>query len=453
MDYRGESQNRLAFCGNFVHATKEEPLVIRQKCCLGVVDGKIVFFETMDNLEARLEEFMIPKENVTNLKKGQFILPGFVDTHIHAPQYPNAGKGLDLELLDWLQKYTFPAEARYKDQTFANNAYESVVNRVIQNGTTTACYFATIHTDATLLLCDIIHKTGQRALVGKVNMNTNSPDFYIEEKDESLTETERFIGSVLYKKYPLITPVITPRFSGSCDRKLLKQLADLGKKYKLPVQSHISENKKEVEYVKKLFPECKNYTDTYYTAGLLTNRTILAHGIYLSSEELFLIKAMGTSLSHCPNSNISIKSGLLDVRGILDLGIKVGLGTDVSGGYSPSMLDAMRSAIHISKTLGIQKGDDYNSIDHKEAFMMATLGGCEALGLEEKVGNFVVGKEFDALLIDVNVVGSPLDVFKEDTFEDVVQKFMYLGDDRNIVAVFVAGRLVCDKRRPESAVE
>ncbi|KAL3846815.1 hypothetical protein ACJMK2_017769, partial [Sinanodonta woodiana] len=413
----------------------------------------IAFFEKMDTLEARLEEFLIPKENVTNLKEGQFILPGFVDTHIHASQYPNAGKGLDLQLLDWLDKYTFPTEARYKNLTFAGNAYDTVVDRVIHNGTTTACYFATIHTDATLLLCDIIHKTGQRALVGKVNMNRNSPDFYREDTEKSVKETERYIECVLEKKYSLITPVITPRFSISCDSKLLNQLGDMAKKYKVPIQTHISENKKEVELVHTLFPESKNYIDTYHTAGLITNRTVLAHGIYLSSEELSLIKAMGTSLSHCPNSNISIKSGLLDVRQLLDMGIKVGLGTDVSGGYSHSMLDAIRSAIHVSKILGIQNGDSYREIGHKEAFMMATLGGSEALGLEDKVGNFVVGKEFDALLIDVEAVGSPLDVFKEDTLEDVVEKFMYRGDDRNIVAVFVAGRIVCDKRRPGSAVE
>ncbi|KAL3846814.1 hypothetical protein ACJMK2_017768 [Sinanodonta woodiana] len=424
MDSYGELKDRFAFCGNFIHATKEVPLVILEKFGLGVVDGKIAFFEKMDTLEARLEEFLIPKENVTNLKEGQFILPGFVDTHIHASQYPNAGKGLDLQLLDWLDKYTFPTEALYTDLTFASNAYNTVVKRLINNGTTTACYFATIHTDATLLLCDIIHKTGQRALVGKVNMNRNFSDFYREDTEESVKETERYIESVLERKYQLITPVMTPRSSVCCDSKLLKQLGGLAKKYKMTIQTHVSENKKGNALVHTLFPESKNYTDTYYAAGLLTNRTVLAHGIYLSSEELSLIKAMGTSLSHCPNSNIS-----------------------------HSMLDAIRSAIHVSKILGIQNGDTYREIGHREAFMMATLGGSEALGLEDKIGNFVVGKEFDALLIDVEAVGSPLDVFKEDTLEDVVEKFMYRGDDRNIVAVFVAGRLVCDKRRPGSAVE
>ncbi|RXM27579.1 Guanine deaminase [Acipenser ruthenus] len=289
-----------------------------------------------------------------------------VDTHIHASQYSYMGTGLDMPLLQWLNTYTFPAELKYNKTEFAEEVYNKVVKRTLKNGTTTACYFATIHTDSTLLLGEIADKIGQRALVGKVCMDINNT---VEEYKETTEES-----------------------------------------------SHISENTEEVQIVKEMFPDCKSYTDVYNKYNLLTNKTVMAHGCHLTDKELDIFNQRGAAISHCPNSNLSLCSGLLDVRNVLKHKVKIGLGTDVSGGYSPSMLDAMRRALDTSKALTIQTSG-YETLTYKEVFRLATLGGSQALALEDTIGNFEVGKDFDAVLVSPSIPGGPFDVFAGDTFE------------------------------------
>uniref|UniRef100_A0A8C6UX48 Guanine deaminase n=1 Tax=Neogobius melanostomus TaxID=47308 RepID=A0A8C6UX48_9GOBI len=358
--------------------------------------------------------------DVIQLGQHEFFMPGLVDTHIHASQYSYAGTALNMPLLQWLNTYTFPVESQFKDLDFACKVYKQVVKRTLRNGTTTACYFATIHTDASLLLGQIAHDFGQRALVGKVCMDiNNSVKHYKETCQESQEETYRFIAELLNKKYPLVKPVITPRFALSCTGTLLGQLGAIAKNNNLHIQSHISENPEEVRLVKQLFPDSETYTDVYHKYNLLTDKTVMAHGCYLSDEELALFKETGASLSHCPNSNISLCSGVLNVRNVLKHNVKLGLGTDVAGGYSASVLDAVRRALDSSKFLAIQD-PDLDPLTFEETFRLATLGGSQALSLDDQTGNFEVGKDFDALRVNTCVA----------------------GDDRNIVEVFVAGRRV-----------
>lgn len=424
--------------GMFAHSTIENPLIVLADHIIGVSNGKIVFFDQADQLDKHLQPFGgRSKVSLTELKRGQFVIPGFIDTHIHAPQYPNSGKGLDLGLLEWLEKYTFPTEAKFKDIEFAEHVYEKAVRRVLRNGTTTACYYGTIHTDACMKLCDIIDKYGQRAFVGKVNMNQNSPEYYIETAMESTSETERFVDSVLERKNQRIQPIITPRFAASCDDKLMNFLAKLAHDKGLHIQTHISETKDEVAWIGNLFPDHDHYVDVYDQAGLLSKKTVLAHGIYLTAEERKIVKDRECGISHCPNSNTSIRSGTCDVRQLLDEGIKVGLGTDCSGGYSTSMHDAMRCCLHVSNFHAIHT--EKLHISHREAFMMATLGGAQVLDLADTVGNFEVGKAFDALVIDVTKEGSQIDIFENDTIDDILQKFIYLGNEHNFIRIYVDG--------------
>lgn len=437
-----EKKKGFVLCGTFVHSTEDDPMVVLENHSLGVVGGKIAFFEAADQLDECLRKFHLDRGSVRQLQKRQFVMPGMVDTHIHAPQYLNAGKGLDLGLLDWLKKYTFPTEAKFKDLKFAEIAYRKAVRRVLRNGTTTASYFATIHTDATILLCDIIDEFGQRAHVGKVNVNQHSPDYYTEDTAESITETKRFVEAVLAKKYKHITPCITPRFSVTCTRQLLDGLGDLAKSYNLPIQTHICETEEEVLFEREIHHDADHYTHTYDRSNLLTDKTVLAHGIYLTQNELDIIKDRGSSISHCPNSNLSIRSGLLDVRKLINQEIKVGLGTDVSGGYHPSILDAIRTAVHVSNAQAILNSKSYQPINVREAFRLATLGGSKAMALDDQIGNFVCGKEFDALVIDPEVPNSPMCLFEGDSITDIVEKFLYLGDDRNITAIYVSGNNV-----------
>uniref|UniRef100_A0A4W4FXG7 Guanine deaminase n=1 Tax=Electrophorus electricus TaxID=8005 RepID=A0A4W4FXG7_ELEEL len=414
--------------GSFVHSTRDAALEILNDFVLGVdKSGKITFIEEGKNVDRLAQEQGFNTADVENLGPGEFFMPGMVDTHIHASQYTYMGTALDLPLLQWLNTYTFPVESRYRDLKFARDVYTKVVKRTLRNGTTTACYFATIHTDASLLLGQIADDLGQRALVGKVCMDINPmvPQ-YKELLDESKDETLRFIRELLQKKYPRVKPVVTPRFAVSCSSSLLDALGEIARSSGLHIQSHISENKEEVELVKQLFPDCLSYTDVYLKHGLLTDKTVMAHGCHLTDEELKIFHKNGASISHCPSSNISLMSGILNVRNVQKHKVKLGLGTDVAGGYSASILDAVRRAIDTSKVLTIEH-PQLRPLTFEEVFWLATLGGSEALSLDDRIGNFEVGKDFDALRVNVSVPGGPLDVFPEDVLKVIVEKFLNLG--------------------------
>ncbi|XP_061881458.1 guanine deaminase [Entelurus aequoreus] len=431
------------FRGTLMHATAEEAVQVLEDALLGVnAEGKIAFIGEGKDLFDLSETFGFSTGAVSQLEQHEFFMPGMVDTHIHAPQYSYAGTALDLPLLDWLNKYTFPVESRFEDLTFAQKVYTQVVRRTLRNGSTTACYFATIHTDASLLLGHIANDLGQRALVGKVCMDQNNcVKHYKEGLQESLEETQRFISQLLAKKYTLVKPVVTPRFVPSCSGALMGQLGQLAKNNNLHIQSHVSENIEEVKIVKEAFPDYDSYTDVYHKHNLLTNKTVMAHGCHLSDEELSLFRETGASLSHCPNSNISLCSGMLDVRKVLKHKVKLGLGTDVAGGYSASMLDAVRRAMDTSKILTVQD-QHHETLTFEEVFRLATLGGSQALSLDDQIGNFEVGKDFDALRVNVAVPGGPIDLMQPEKPEIYLEKFLNLGDDRNIVEVYVAGRKV-----------
>ncbi|KAM7391840.1 hypothetical protein PAMP_022496 [Pampus punctatissimus] len=435
--------------GTFIHATRQTALQILEDALLGVnTEGKIAFIGKGEELLTLSQAFAFDPSEVTQLAQHEFFMPGMVDTHIHAPQYSYAGTALDMPLLQWLNTYTFPVESRFKDLEFAKKVYTQVVRRTLKNGTTTACYFATIHTDASLLLGQIANDFGQRALVGKVCMDrNNSVKHYKETRQESQEETCRFIAELLDKKYPLVKPVVTPRFALSCTEALLGQLGAIAKNNNLHIQSHISENMEEVKLVKELFPESKSYTDVYHKYNLLTDKTVMAHGCYLSDEELALFRETGASLSHCPNSNISLCSGILNVANVLKHKVKLGLGTDVAGGYSASMLDAVRRTRDTSKVLTIQN-PEHDTLSFEEVFRLATLGGSQALSMDNQTGNFEVGKDFDALRVNVAAPDGPIDLNQCERPKIMLEKFLNLGDDRNIVEVYVAGRKVVPFTEP-----
>ncbi|KAI2664759.1 Guanine deaminase [Labeo rohita] len=432
---QNDTTSRIAhvFRGTFVHSTPRVALEILGDCILGVDDeGKIAFIEKDEKDVVSLSKtWGFETSDIKQLGQYEFLMPGMVDTHIHASQYSYTGTALDLPLLEWLNTYTFPVEAKYKDLDFANDVYTKVVKRTLKNGTTTACYFATIHTDASLLLGELADKFGQRALVGKVCMDCNSAvPQYKESPSECKEETDRFIKELLKKEYPNIKPVVTPRFAPSCSSSLLSELGEIANNNKLHIQSHISENKEEVELVKTLFPGCKSYTDVYLKHNLLTDRTVMAHGCHLTDEELEIFRDTGSAISHCPNSNISICSGMLNVRNVLNHKVKLGLGTD-----------AIRRTLDTSKALTIQD-PQHETLTFEEVFRLATLGGSEALSLDDQIGNFVVGKDFDALRVNVCIPDGPIDLFPGEGPKVILEKFLNLGDDRNITEVYVAGRQV-----------
>ncbi|XP_015182300.1 PREDICTED: guanine deaminase [Polistes dominula] len=423
------------FVGSLVHCNKKRELLVIKQAAVLVENGKITDVIVNPNLST------IKADHVTYLNEHEFLIPGLIDCHTHAVQFPNLGLGYDRNLLDWLEKYTFPLEKKYVDENFAKHVFKTVVKRTLDMGTTTACYFASLYGKACMELAQAVSKYGQRAFIGKVNMNIDRDDGYCENTVDSIKNTVQFVDDINALNNPLIKPIITPRFALSCDMKLMIELGLLAKNKNLRIQTHISENLDEIKAVLNMFKDYTSYASVYNAAGLLTDKTILAHAIYLTDSEIALVRQNDTAVIHCPSSNTCLKSGMCDVRKLISQGLKVGLGTDVAGGQSSSMVEAMRSALAVSNNLATIK-NDYISLDYKEVFYMATLGGAISLGIDEEVGNLMPGKQFDALVINMNVNDSPIDNLMSYTLEEQLQRFIYSGDDRNILEVYVSGRKV-----------
>ena len=266
-------------------------------------------------------------------------------------------------------------------------------------------------------------------------MNQLSPDFYRDETTEQSIENNK--ANIDYIKkidpdYSLVCPIITPRFAPACTSDLLSALAKLANDENLPIQTHMSENLAEVALVNELFPGHDSYAHVYDAHGLMTPRTILAHCVHITSEEVKLCAERGAGIAHCPISNTGLTSGEAKVRWIIEGGVKVGLGTDCSGGYSPSILESARQASNVSRHVCMKstlETKETPQLALAEIIYLATMGGAEVCSLEDRVGNFVVGKEFDALLIDPAVEDGNVDVFDED-FEDwdrILSKWAFNG--------------------------
>ena len=281
------------------------------------------------------------------------IVQSFADLHLHAPQYPMLGTGMDLQLLDWLNTYTFPTEARFADVDYARTIYRQLAAELISGGTTRVCMFSSLHTDATLVLMEELEKAGVTGYVGKVNMDRNAAPGVLEETtEESKAETLRWLEACGQFRY--IKPMLTPRFTPSCTDELMAFLGQLSAERKLPVQSHLSENQKEMAWVRELHPDCEQYWETYAKFGLWDDRTLMAHCVWSDARERKAMKDAGVTVVHCADSNVNVCSGAAPVRVMLDEGLKVALGSDIAGGDHLNMFDVVTSAIRTSKTVHVR---------------------------------------------------------------------------------------------------
>lgn len=391
---------------------------------------------------------------LTELSSDQYLLPGLIDLHVHAPQWPQMGKALDKPLEKWLNDYTFPLEARYADVDFARRNYTELVSALLANGTTTAVYFATLHTESSVELARICLAQGQRALVGRVAMDDPSqcPDYYRDETAASAeAETRAFIRAVAElpgNTAKRVLPVITPRFIPSCTDDLLKRLGTVARETGCHVQTHCSESDWEHGYVKERLG--KTDTVALRDFGLLTQKTILAHSNHIEDDDADLIKKTGAGVAHCPLSNFYFANAVFPLRAMLDRGLNVGLGTDIAGGHSPSVFDACRHAITASKALndGVDarikpehRGRPGSAVSFKEAFWLATAGAGGVLELP--VGKLEVGYQFDAIVIDTRAAGSDIYIHPaEDQPEDRLQKIIFNARRNNISRVWVDGKAV-----------
>ena len=377
-------------------------------------------------------------EGVTVLDfTGKLIIPGMTDLHVHASQHRYRASDMDLELLQWLDNYAFPEEARFKDVEYAKENYSNFKEDILHSTTTRACIFATVHKDATIALMDIMEQSGLVTYVGKLNMDRNCPDYLSEGTAEnSLSQTEAWLQQV-QGKYKNTMPMLTPRFIPSCTDETLRGLGELRKKYGVAVQSHLSENLSEIEWVKELCPYADFYGDAYDKNGLLRGDTpcVMAHCIYSCEEEQNMMKEGNIFIAHSPESNANVIAGVAPVSEYLKKGLKVGLASDVAGGSTISLMRAMVIAIQASKLRWRLLDQNVAPLSFKQAFYLATRGGGEFFG---KVGAFEKGWEADIVVLDDSRITPHGGVSPEVRLERTV----YLGDDRNIAAKFVRGKQV-----------
>lgn len=390
------------------------------------LDGRSVgVFETLPEEYANL-----PVEDWS----GHLVIPGLVDLHVHAPQYTFRGLGMDLELLDWLDQHAFPEESRYADLDYARKAYSRFVEDMKHGPNTRSCVFATLHAPATLLLMDLLEESGLVAMVGKVNMDRNSPDTLREESPEAAEEVTRRWLEACTGRYERVTPIITPRFTPSCTDDLMDRLGRLRKEFDVPVQSHLSENRGEVALVQELCPWSKFYGDAYDRFGLFggDHNCIMAHCVLSGDEEIALMKERGVYVAHCPQSNTNLASGIAPVRRYLDEGLNQGLGSDVAGGTTLSIFRAMADAIQVSKLRWRLQDQSLAPLTAPEAFWLGTAGGGAFFG---KVGSFDPGYELDAVVLDDSRTAPVLPL----SVEDRLERAIYLSEDRDVVKKFVRG--------------
>ncbi|MDD3647158.1 MAG: guanine deaminase [Candidatus Dojkabacteria bacterium] len=365
------------------------------------------------------------------------IIPGLIDIHNYLPQYAFAGIG-DKELLPWLENYTFPREKTFEHDETARKSAQKFFTDLLKNGTTTTVTYVTIHKNATEIAFEEAERAGIRAVIGKVNMDQNSPDFLIENKEVSLQES-RQLAEKWHRKNNRLFYVVTPRFAVSCTMDMMKELARLAKNGNYFIQSHLSESKGEIDFVKKLFPECKSYTEVYEKAGLLGKKTIMAHCVHCSREEIEILKKTETKIAHCPTSNRFLKSGILPLRNYLDEDLVIGLGTDVAGGYSLSMINEMKEAIENSKYYQLFTDESAEPVSPSEAFYLATLGGAQALGFEHEIGSLEKGKKADFVVVDHKATDPENGEGEYGKPEQILSRLIYRGGGQSIKDVFIQG--------------
>ena len=414
--------------GSFIYSIDKDNIEIKENQYLLIRDGKSEEF--YKEIPSRLKNIQIEDYG------DNIIIPGLIDLHIHAPQYAFRGMGMDMQLLDWLNTYAFKEEGKYRDLEYAKKQYSKFVSDVKNSATTRLSIFATLHKDATIMLMDMLEEAGIKAYVGKVNMDRNSPEFLTEDTLKSKEDTTEWLEDTK-DRYKNIKPILTPRFIPSCTDNLMEEIKQINNIYNIPVQSHLSENKSEIEWVAELHPDTKNYAEAYDKYNLFgkNNKTIMAHCVHCPDDELELIKQNNVVVAHCPQSNANLTSGIAPIKNMLSMGINVGLGSDIAAGSSLSIFRAMSDAVQVSKLRESLTGQKNQTLTLTEVFYLGTKGGGKFFG---DVGSFEKGYEFDAVVLNDKSFGDNSDF----NLKERLERIIYLSDDRNIVAKYVAGNKI-----------
>ncbi len=417
--------------GNIVHTPQLGVLETVENGYLVLEDGKIEgIYQTLPDRYAHA---------ACHDYGNQLILQSFADMHLHAPQYPMLGMGMDLPLLDWLKTYTFRTEARFADTDYARRVYRRLAQELICNGTTRVCMFSSLHTEATWVLMEELERAGVTGYVGKVNMDRDAlPGVLEESTEQSIRETLRWLEGC---RTVDIKPILTPRFTPSCSNELMAQLGQLAEQRGLYVQSHLSENTGEIQLVQQLHPDCRQYWQTYDKYGLWKDHTLMAHCVHSDADERRAMREAGVVVVHCADSNINICSGVCPVRQMLKEGLWVTLGSDIAGGAQLPMYQVVTASIRASKMRRVMDEWTSDFLTVQEAYYLGTTAGHRYFG----AGNgFAVGDLLHAVVVDDSDLPEPT---RELTLHERFERALYLMQQRQISAVWSQGRCVVKNGR------
>ena len=365
---------------------------------------------------------------------GKLLVPGFIDCHVHFPQLDIIGS-YGAQLLEWLNQYAFPEEARFADPDHAREVARAFVDEMLANGTTTALVFGTVHAHSADAVFEAAEAKGMRLIAGKVLMDSNCPAELRDDADTGYTDSKALIER--WHGKGRLGYAITPRFALTSSSAQLAAAGRLASEFPdVWVHTHLAENMDEVEEIARLFPDSRSYLDVYEQHGLLRERAVFAHCLHMDAEDRRSMATAGGAAAFCPTSNLFLGSGLFDLSSMREAGIRCGLGTDVGGGTSLSLL---RTASEAYKVLHLQE----HALPAARALYLATLGAAEALYLDDKIGNFAPGKEADFVVLDYE--GTTLTkrrIAAASTIEEKLFALITLADDRNIEATYVNGERV-----------
>jgi len=394
---------------------------------LVIEDGKIKSLQAFSEKNAGLYP-------VVEDKRGQLIMPGFVDTHIHYPQSEIIASYGE-QLLEWLETYTFPTEKQFSDKDYASEIAHFFVNELLKNGTTCALVFGTVHPESVDAVFEEAQKINMRMIAGKVMMDRNAPDYLLDTAQSSYDQSKALIEK--WHNKGRCQYAITPRFAPTSTPQQLSLAGKLKAEYPdTYVQTHLSENKDEIAWVKSLYPEREGYLDVYQHYGLTGDKSVFAHSIHLTEKEWQTMAETKSVIAFCPTSNLFLGSGLFNLEKADNNDIRVGLATDVGGGTSFSALQTLSEAYKILQLQG-------QNLSVFKGLYMATLGSAESLSLDHKVGNLAAGKEAD--FITLNWAATDLQQLRMKNAKNLQDKLfalMMLGDERNIQSTYIAGKLV-----------
>jgi len=393
-----------------------------------IENGKVKQLAAAEDLLTELDDAI----EIICIKNG-LIVPGFIDTHIHYPQTEMIGSYGE-QLLQWLEDYTFPTEKKFADKAYASKISEFFLNQLLTNGTTTALVFGSVHVESVEAFFEVALDKNLRMIAGKVMMDRNAPDYLTDTAHSSYQQSKQLIED--WHGKGRLQYAVTPRFAPTSSNEQLTLAGQLLKEHPgVYMQTHLSENLKEIEWVKSLNPDCENYLDVYKKHQLLGERSVFAHGIHLCAAEYNDLAESHSALSFCPSSNLFLGSGLFKLDVAQQHNIKVGLGTDIGAGTSFSILETLKDAYKSQQLRG-------KKLDSLQSFYLATLGGARALDLEGTIGNFQPGCEADFIVLDYHA--TPLMKMRMQQCQTLAEKlfsFTILGDDRAVKATYIQGEL------------